>query len=62
MDEHQKTGAVIAAAGSSQRMGGVDKVFAPLGDKLVLARVVDTFQKCDSIDQIVIVLRQLSLE
>ncbi|MDP6127544.1 MAG: 2-C-methyl-D-erythritol 4-phosphate cytidylyltransferase [Dehalococcoidales bacterium] len=62
MDEHQKTGAVIAAAGSSQRMGGVDKVFAPLGDKPVLARVVDTFQKCDSIDQIVIVLSQPSLE
>ncbi len=62
MDKQQKMGAVIVAAGSSQRMGGVDKVFAPLGEKPVLARVVDTFQKCNSIDQIVIVLSEPTLK
>ncbi len=61
-DEKQKVGAVIVAAGSSRRMGGVDKVLAPLGGKPVLARVIDVFQKCASIDQIVVVLSQQNLE
>ncbi len=50
------------AAGSSQRMGGVDKVFALLGEKPVLGRVVAVFQECDSIDQIVVVLNEQNLE
>ncbi len=53
---------MIAAAGSSQRMGGSDKLFAPLGEKPVLARVIDTFQTCSSIDQIIIVLSQPNLK
>ncbi len=61
-NEKQKAGAVIVAAGSSRRMGGADKVFAPLGGKPVLTRVVDTFQKCDSIDRIVVVLSKQNLE
>lgn len=62
MFEGTRVGAVIAAAGSSQRMSGLDKLFAPLGDKPVLARVIDTFQKCPAIDQIVIVLSQVNLK
>ncbi len=62
MAERQKVGAIIAAAGSSRRMGGVDKVFALLDGKPVLARVVDAFQRCNSIDQIVIVLSTQNLE
>ncbi|MFC1957588.1 2-C-methyl-D-erythritol 4-phosphate cytidylyltransferase [Chloroflexota bacterium] len=61
-NNQQKVGAVIAAAGSSQRMGGVDKVFALLDGKPVLARVIEVFQKCGSIDQIIIVLNQQNLE
>ncbi|MEE8418921.1 MAG: 2-C-methyl-D-erythritol 4-phosphate cytidylyltransferase [Dehalococcoidales bacterium] len=61
-EEPEKVGAVIVAAGLSQRMGGVDKVFAPLGDKPVLARVLDTFQHCGSIDQIVVVLSRQNLK
>jgi 2-C-methyl-D-erythritol 4-phosphate cytidylyltransferase len=61
-NEKQKAGAVIVAAGSSRRMGGADKVFALLGGKPVLTRVVDTFQKCDSIDRIVVVLSKQNLE
>ncbi|HUU08560.1 MAG TPA: NTP transferase domain-containing protein, partial [Dehalococcoidales bacterium] len=41
MASQEQVGAVIAAAGSSERMGGVDKVFAPLGGKPVLVRVID---------------------
>jgi 2-C-methyl-D-erythritol 4-phosphate cytidylyltransferase len=62
MINQQKVGAVIAAAGASQRMGGQDKLFAPLGDKSVLARVVDTFEKCQPIDQIILVLSQSNLK
>ncbi len=58
----QRVGAIIAAAGSSRRMGGVDKVFALLDGKPVLARVVDAFQRCNSIDQIVMVLSTQNLE
>ena len=58
----QKVGAVIVAAGSSQRMGGVDKAFVLLGGKPILARVVDTFQRCSPVDQIVIVLSEQILE
>lgn len=59
---NQKTGAVIVAAGESRRMGGVDKVLALLGGKPVLARVIDTFQRCSSINQIVVVLSEQNLE
>ena len=58
----QKVGAVIVAAGSSQRMGGVDKVFAPLVGKPVLARVVDAFEECSSVHQVVVVVSQQNLE
>ena len=58
----QKVGVVIVAAGSSQRMDGADKVFALLGGKPILARVVDAFQGCNPIDQIVVVLSEQNLE
>ena len=60
--DKDKAGAVIVAAGSSQRMGSTDKVFARLGDKPVLLHVVDTFQKHDSINQIIVVLSEQNLE
>ncbi|MBM2825929.1 MAG: ispD [Dehalococcoidales bacterium] len=61
-DERQKAGTIIAAGGSSQRMGSIDKLFAPLGGKPMLIRVIDAFQRCDSIDQIVVVLSEPNLE
>jgi len=57
-----RVGAIIVAAGRGRRMGGVDKVFALLGGKPVLARVIDAFQGCDSIDQIVVVVSRENLE
>jgi len=62
MKRNEKVGAVIAAAGSSQRMGGIDKMLAPLGGEPVLARVVSVFQQCESIDQIVLVLSEPNLK
>jgi 2-C-methyl-D-erythritol 4-phosphate cytidylyltransferase len=57
-----KNAAIIAAAGDSQRMGGIDKMFAPLGGRPALARVIDTFQKCKLIDQIIIVMNSKNIE
>jgi 2-C-methyl-D-erythritol 4-phosphate cytidylyltransferase len=57
-----KVGAILVGAGSSQRMGGVDKMLAPLADKPVIAKVVDTFQDCANVDLIVIVTRERTFE
>ena len=62
MNNQQKVGAIIVAAGESKRMGGVDKVFAPLGGKPILSRVIDTFRECDSVAQIVVVVNGKNLE
>ena len=51
-------GAVIVAAGSASRMGGIDKVMAPIGGEPMILRTVRTFQQCDAIREIVIVTRQ----
>ena len=61
-NERQRVGAIIVAAGSSRRMGGMDKIWALLDGKPVLARVINVFQKCTSIDQIIIVLSRPNLE
>jgi 2-C-methyl-D-erythritol 4-phosphate cytidylyltransferase len=57
-----KVGAVIAAAGSSQRMSGVNKIFADLDGAPVLSRVIDVFQRCRVIDQIVIILGKQNMD
>jgi 2-C-methyl-D-erythritol 4-phosphate cytidylyltransferase len=62
MKGNEKVGAVIAAGGSSQRMGGIDKMLVPLVGEPVLARVISVFQKCDFIDQIVVVLSESNLK
>lgn len=50
-------GAVIVAAGSASRMGGIDKVMAPLCGEPVIVHTVRRFQECDAIREIVIVTR-----
>ncbi len=50
-------GAVIVAAGSASRMGGIDKVMAELNGEPMIVRTVRTFQSCDAIKEIVIVTR-----
>ena len=57
-----KVAAIIVAAGDSQRMGDVDKMFAPLAGKPVLARVLDTFQECKKVDQIIVVMHSKNIE
>ena len=51
-------GAVIVAAGTASRMGGIDKVMAPLDGEPMIVRTVRTFQNCDAVKEIVIVTRE----
>ncbi len=54
----KRCGAVIVAAGSASRMGGIDKVMAPLNGEPMIVRTVRAFQNCDAISEIVVVTRQ----
>ena len=55
-------GAVIVAAGTASRMGGIDKVMAELGGQPMIRRTVRQFQDCDAISEIVIVTREDLIE
>ena len=57
-----KVSVLIVAAGTSTRMGGIDKVFAPLNGEPLLAKVITVFQDCSSVDEIVLILAKKSLE
>ena len=53
-----KTSAVIVCAGNSTRMGGVNKILLPLGERKVIGVTMQAFQQCDSITEIRIVARE----
>ena len=52
------TAAVVVAAGSASRMGGIDKVLAPLGLEPVIVHAVRPFQMSSCIHEIVVVTRE----
>ncbi len=54
--------AVIVAAGSSNRMGGVDKIFAEIDKIPVIARTLTAFQNCEDVFEIVVVTKESSVE
>lgn len=53
--------ALVAAAGSSSRMGGVNKLLQPLDGVPVLARTLTALQQAESIDEIVVATREEDL-
>ena len=53
----RRCGAVIVAAGSASRMGGIDKVMAQLRGEPMIVHTVRAFETCDAIAEIVIVTR-----
>ncbi|TET55854.1 MAG: 2-C-methyl-D-erythritol 4-phosphate cytidylyltransferase, partial [Dehalococcoidia bacterium] len=61
MNKAIKMGAVVVAAGTSERMAGTNKLFAPLGNKPLLAWSVDTCHGCSFITRIVLVLSDRDL-
>ena len=54
----QYCGAVIVAAGTASRMGGIDKVMAELAGVPMIVRSVQAFQNCDAVKEIVVVTRE----
>ena len=54
----RRCGAVIVAAGTASRMGGIDKVMAPLKGEPMIVHTVRAFQNCDVIREIIIVTRE----
>lgn len=57
-DEEPRCSAVIVSAGLARRMGGVDKVLAPLGELPVLVHTLYAFQDCPVIQEIIVVARE----
>jgi 2-C-methyl-D-erythritol 4-phosphate cytidylyltransferase / 2-C-methyl-D-erythritol 2,4-cyclodiphosphate synthase len=51
-----KVGAIVVAAGKSERMGGVEKIFAPIDGKPLLYYAVEAFQRSPAVNCIVLVL------
>jgi len=59
--EPSEVGAIIVAAGISHRMGGVDKLFAPVDGRPLLSYVLDVFEASPAVSRIVIVLSKRNL-
>lgn len=53
-----RTGAVIVAAGRSSRMGGTDKIFAPLAGRPLLCHALAAFQASLLVETIVLVVAE----
>ena len=57
-----RIGAVVVAAGTSSRMGGIDKIFAPLLGAPLICYALDRLEAFSPVGQVVLVLDQASLE
>ncbi len=54
--------AVIVSAGSSSRMGGVNKQFIEINNVPVVAHTINAFDKSDLIDEIILVTRECDFD
>lgn len=58
-----KVTAIIAAAGSGNRMGaGKNKVLLEIGGREIISRTVEVFENCPLIDEIIIVTRSCDID
>lgn len=62
MNEKGFVSAVIVAAGSSRRMGGINKLLLTLLGKTVLERTVEAFDKNENVNEIVLAARAEDIE
>lgn len=60
--KHPKCAAVIVAAGSASRMQGTDKIFAELLGKPAIFYTISAFQRCERIQEIIVVTRENLIE
>ena len=56
-EEKPFVSAVIAAGGSSARMGGENKLLCEIGGLPVLVHTMLAFEMCDAVDEIILVAR-----
>ncbi|PKB66048.1 MAG: 2-C-methyl-D-erythritol 4-phosphate cytidylyltransferase [SAR202 cluster bacterium Io17-Chloro-G4] len=61
-NNESKIGAVVVAAGTSSRMGGIDKIFAPIMGVPLVAYSLDQLEGFSRVNQIILVLDHASLE
>lgn len=54
--------AVIVSAGNSTRMGGINKQFLELDGAPVIVNTINMFQRCQMIDEIIIVTRESDID
>ncbi len=59
---HASVGAIVVAAGVSRRMEGIDKVFATLGGKPLIAHSLDALHASDRVDSVVVVLSNANID
>jgi 2-C-methyl-D-erythritol 4-phosphate cytidylyltransferase len=62
-EQQECSGAVVVAAGSSERMAGLDKVWAPVRDanglpRPLLAYTLAAFEACEAIDRVALVVAE----
>ncbi len=60
-DGQPRVGVVVVAAGASQRMGGVDKVFALLDGQPLINYSLRAFQEAPGVESVVLVLAEAQL-
>lgn len=58
---HQYCTALVAAAGTSSRMGGINKLLQPLDGVPVLIRVLTALQLAEQVDEIVVATRETDM-
>lgn len=56
------TSVIICAAGSSSRMGGVNKIFLPLGSRTVIGHTMLAFEKAESVREIIVAVRKCDMD
>lgn len=56
-DQNSSVGVIIVAAGSASRMGGVNKILAPLGGKPTICHTISAFNNNPLVSDIVLVTR-----
>ncbi len=61
-NENKIVSAVIVSAGNSTRMGGINKQFLELDGSPVIVNTITMFQRCDMIDEIIIVTRESEID
>jgi 2-C-methyl-D-erythritol 4-phosphate cytidylyltransferase len=62
MEDNEKVGVIIAAAGEGRRMNGMDKVFASLAGRPALAHVIDVFASVKAISRIAVLVNEKNLQ